>query len=352
MSDKFEDVWKWRCELIKAAAEYETLGYVTFPCDLNKQGKMTPLFRGFNHLSAIQDIDDLEARYDRIHTTAAQLAISTSSNILVIDVDAKYEGDGNRMFRGRDGEVLQGLQLKEWFEDRYEVMRNCPLSRSPSGGYHFYLSGDEYEWSNITQQTRIWTPFGHLEADSRPPFKGCVKEYPSRNSAGLPYKWIRPLVHKSLLPPCPAELYDWFAQWSLRRQETTVITPTGHDNSRGIGANAGDVLGLDLGIHEGRPYRRLTVDDKRLPKAIYWARKQMFNEAKYPRGVGGRQKTLLPLANMLWWGFLLPDTTCVALVQEWCDAAQYYDITDINERIATARRSIPSTYHIGWGIGL
>lgn len=282
-------------ELVEAAQQYERAGYVTFPLD----AELNPAITDFNRLSLPRDEKEWRNRWwNRVHSPNCGLGLSTSSNIFIIDIDSKHEGSTDGYFCDDYGVIMQGQRLLDWLDNRYGLA-GVPISQTPSGGYHLIYSGEGYDWSQVLQQQDFWTPFGKMEADTRPPFKGYSREWPTVNAKGT-YKWIQPLPHKRFLPKLPEELFGWFKEYKDRR-----------DAEYGYNGPCCDFSDFKrIGLVEG---------DK--ATAALYRHTLEYIERKYPMEKGHRNEYLLPIANDCYWGAGLTEKLTRIIVSGWAEMA-------------------------------
>ena len=282
-------------ELVDAAEKYEQGGYVTFPLT----DELLPALTGFNHLSFPRDVKEWGDRWwKRINSPDCGLGLSTSSNIFIIDIDAKHKGSTAGYFMDDYGVVMQGKKLLDWWDSRWGLA-GVPISMTPSGGYHLIYSGEGYDWSKVLQQQDFWTPFGKMEADTRPPFKGYAREWPTVNKKGA-YRWIQPLPHKSFLPQLPEELYGWFVEYKRMRDRDTAYDASCCDYS---------------------DFRRLDLSDGDKATAALYRHTLDYIEGHFPMVKGTRNDTLNKVALTCYWGAGLSEELTRIVVAGWADLA-------------------------------
>lgn len=282
-------------ELVSAAEQYEKAGYVTFPLTDQK----LPMVTDFNHLSLPKTKREWTDRWwKRINSPGCGLGLSTSSNIFILDIDNKHTGSADGYLRDDYGAIIQGERLLDWLDSRYGLA-GVPISRTPSDGFHLIYSGEGYDWSLVNQQQDVWTPYGKLEADTRPPYKGMSVEWPTRTPKGE-YKWIQPLPHKNFLPKLPEEIYGWCVEWKRMRERETAY---------------------DASYGDYKDWKRLDLKDGDKATAALYRHTLEYIEAKYPVQKGTRNETLNKIALTCYWGAGLTEELTRLVVAGWADFA-------------------------------
>jgi len=172
--------------LLVAALRYAEQGYLVFPC--RPGSKLPAVAHGHNDATADPvQIEQWWRRWPR-----ANIGLNCAS-LLVVDVDPdglSWPGDDDKR-----------LAIKN---------TGCPLQRTPRGGYHLvYSVPDGHHW-------RCSAGLLAPGVDTRTG-GGYILAAPSIVK-GACYKWIRPPVHKSELPPPPAWLVEALDALEQRRQ--------------------------------------------------------------------------------------------------------------------------------------
>jgi hypothetical protein len=183
------------CSMLTAALRYVELGYAVFPC---RPGAKLPA-TGHGVLDATTDAEQIRRWWSRRPDFNIGLACN---GLVVIDIDP-------------DGLAWPGDEGK-----RQSIKgTGCPLQRTPRGGYHLLFSvPDGHAWRC---SVGLLAPGVDVRTNG-----GFIVVAPSVVK-GKPYRWIRPLVAKSQLPPPPGWLIAELDALEQRRQNSPP--PGGHN---------------------------------------------------------------------------------------------------------------------------
>ena len=329
-----QDLYDW-------AAWYASREYIVIPC-IDKK----PIHPGWTEWDNPREIvgpnGAFHALWGMIGNRGIGIGCQSHGGLLVLDIDNKVKADVDYSgyLLSSEGLPERGKQLYNTLSYHLGSFEDCPISTTPSGGYHIYYRCPKEKLAGVTQQARIVIPgLGRVLADVRIPGGFCV-EGPTEG-----YKWLsrdRRLGFYGALPMVPDELLSWLQPGEEKK--VRHLDPT-----KAIYADdEGNVLGLQEGFVEGQYYRRMSNDDARLADAVIAARDYIYRH--YQRQEGVRNESFIRVCNRLWWYFLLPDDVAQELAVEWCQAANWDEVDNIRARIKTARTSIPASYRIGGGL--
>lgn len=309
-------------DVIQEGVELGWLGYLALPCPAGVKG---PRFDKWNEIEIPSTPDEYERlMIDLCSRTSYMgrgcfnpavfswdLAVTCNTGVFLLDIDNKFPKENID-----DLVPLMGDELLRYVESKIDVS-DCPLSRTKSGGYHLYFSGEGVDWSKFNQGARLRGPEGTLLLDCRNPIKGCAMEFPTPG-----YEWIRPLQRLEELPIVPDALLDWIPKVEQEAVKTSCSASGGGYKTRALDYAEMERIN-SVGSGDGRALLAATLD-------------YIQNDPACSMREGERNHNLLRVCNVAYSGAGLSEDLTRQIAYSWAEEAGFTDRGAIEVRIKAA----------------